>query len=1008
VGERLIMNTRDTFHLDALDAQRLLRQRLASIARSENFLRTPSVASACEALWSSLDTDSGLVGELWVEPIFPVESSSNTLAEMQSIAPRLIEQLRHSGAFPVDRLLHLHQERAIDAEIVSRKSGRRPGIVVTAGTGAGKTEAFLLPMLNELFSEPRKPGERGVRAIILYPLNALVNDQVDRLYKWLGGQKDVTLFHYTGETPENEQSANEERYPIFDMSRRRSRGEARQNVPDILITNYSMLEYMLCRPQDEPFFGSALRTMVLDEAHLYSGTLAAEITLLLRRILLRCDVKSEDVLQIATSATLGGDESNLVRFAAELFSKDPGLVLPIAGKFHRRALLAAEPAALPAAPAIFVEMAQTAQKSALVDEHDLCTDPDLAQAIREHGRGFVSLSTISRVAAETRPACVLHALLSQAPEFQRMEQFFWDRGDQVKILLLKDVVEHMWGAVTPETVRATTALMQMGAQARLNADDLPLLPHKLHLLSRAPGTMTACLNPACTAPPEIKLEGAGGLIPRIADRCSYCSAATLTVCRCGRCGQELFAGVRRRDETLHPRARWRDEPAFGTQPVYFFGRLSQSGKGTPFDFLTREIDETQNSAWLEERNTCPNCAADSEEFRPLSLSDGLVLPVVAETLLSTMPIMRGAARAWLPAQGRRLLIFSDSRREAARLGPLLTRSHEIQMGRALLNATLQELIPDSGLLRVLDRDILRLREDLDDPGLTPPAKALLEGRLQLAVEKRASVDEGVSVPDLSRHLALSPTLAEFFYRQAASMHSADTWNQAIWEKNARHVRQHGEQLLIRELAVPAWGRISLESAALAEVVYPGLNTAEPLARLLGQLPQNPAKQLTGLWSTYLASLLDSMRRDRAISLGSPERDAEEYDTPLGHWISLDSRLGSNLIPLRGRSDRARRRRLTRTFLERIGCSSGLDALHDDMLEAAFHQLLQMALSRRFAWLETGERQARQGAVPAVRIVFEHLRIRRPISSFRCHVTGELWPRSLAGLSPRADGACDLR
>ena len=265
--------------------------------------------------------------------------------------------------------------------------------------------------------------------------------------------------------------------------------------------------------------------------------------------------------------------------------------------------------------------------------------------------------------------------------------------------------------------------------------------------------------------------------------------------------------------------------------MYFFGRRSQTVKGTPFDFLTREIDETQNSVWLEERNTCPNCAADSEEFRPLSLSDGLVLPVVAETLLSTMPVMRGAARAWLPAQGRRLLIFSDSRREAARLGPLLTRSHEIQMGRALLNATLQELIPDSGLLRVLDRDILRLREDLDDPGLTPPAKALLEGRLQLAVEKRASVDEGVSVPDLSRHLAFSPTLAEFFYRQAASIHSADTWNQSIWEKNARHVRQHGEQLLIRELAVPAWGRISLESAALAEVVYPGVNTAEPLARL---------------------------------------------------------------------------------------------------------------------------------------------------------------------------------
>ena len=131
-------------------------------------------------------------------------------------------------------------------------------------------------------------------------MNALVNDQVDRLYDWLQGQDAVTLFHFTSETPEDKTAANRLGIGRWDACRMRTRRQARGletaaglrialgaqpqgPVPDVVITNYSMLEYMLCRPQDAPFFGTALRSLVLDEAHLYTGTLAAEITLLLRR-----------------------------------------------------------------------------------------------------------------------------------------------------------------------------------------------------------------------------------------------------------------------------------------------------------------------------------------------------------------------------------------------------------------------------------------------------------------------------------------------------------------------------------------------------------------------------------------------------------------------------------------------------------------------------------------------------------------------------------------------------
>lgn len=101
--------------------------------------------------------------------------------------------------------------------------------------------------------------------------------------------------------------------------------------PDILVTNYSMLEYMLCRPQDGVFFGQNLRVVVLDEAHIYSGNLAAEITLLLRRVLMRCGRRSEEVLFIATSATIGGGIDELKPFAAKLFSKPEALVTVVAG-----------------------------------------------------------------------------------------------------------------------------------------------------------------------------------------------------------------------------------------------------------------------------------------------------------------------------------------------------------------------------------------------------------------------------------------------------------------------------------------------------------------------------------------------------------------------------------------------------------------------------------------------------------------------------------------------------
>ena len=330
------MTPGSNLQLDALETEARLRRRLIEFTESQAYLRNPELRSACRKLWLSGESEGGLVSRIWVEPVLPSRVSGGSLADLSAegvIDPWLIDQLRRSNAFPVERQLFTHQEKAIRA--AANGHHERPGIAITAGTGSGKTEAFLLPLLNDLVRYPRHDVERGVRAIIIYPLNALVNDQVERLYRWLRGQKRVTLFHFTGETPEDDQAANRAGYPKFDACRRRTRAEARANPPDILITNYSMLEYMLCRPQDAVFFGPALRTFVLDESHLYAGTLAAELTLLMRRILIRCSRKPEETLHITTSATLGGDVRS---FCSTLFSKPPELVQVIEGEVERSKL----------------------------------------------------------------------------------------------------------------------------------------------------------------------------------------------------------------------------------------------------------------------------------------------------------------------------------------------------------------------------------------------------------------------------------------------------------------------------------------------------------------------------------------------------------------------------------------------------------------------------------------------------------------------------------------------
>ena len=212
--------------LDALNLVDQLRERLIDFGTSEAFTYDAALRQAVSRAWSRGGVD-GLVGDIWVEASRASKSSGLTLrqlAEHGEFDPQLAEQLAETGAITDEIKLYEHQVESIRAARAS-SANDRPAIGVTAGTGGGKTESFLLPVLNQLCKSPRRTAG-GIRALILYPMNALVNDQVERLERWLTGQGRVSFFHFTSETPENAKYANAMDLPKAADHRFRTRQQA--------------------------------------------------------------------------------------------------------------------------------------------------------------------------------------------------------------------------------------------------------------------------------------------------------------------------------------------------------------------------------------------------------------------------------------------------------------------------------------------------------------------------------------------------------------------------------------------------------------------------------------------------------------------------------------------------------------------------------------------------------------------------------------------------------------
>lgn len=218
-----------------------------------------------------------------------------------------------------------HQERAFD-----RVGGKAPAsTIIATGTGSGKTECFTWPILDHCLRMEKEPG---IKAVLIYPMNALATDQARRLASaiWrndkLKGSVRVGL--YVDVEPGTPSATMTEAEVMT------SRDEIRRNPPDILITNYKMLDYMLVRPRDKALWThnapETLRYLVVDELHTFDGAQGTDLACLIRRLKARLECPKDHLCCVGTSATLGQDgTSRILTYASQVFGEpfDDGAIV---------------------------------------------------------------------------------------------------------------------------------------------------------------------------------------------------------------------------------------------------------------------------------------------------------------------------------------------------------------------------------------------------------------------------------------------------------------------------------------------------------------------------------------------------------------------------------------------------------------------------------------------------------------------------------------------------------
>ena len=383
------------------------------------------------------------------------------------------------------RSLYRHQTDALKLLLAGENA------IIATGTSSGKTLCYQIPILNDLLCDPSP----GLRAIIIYPLNALVNDQLGEWEQMLKKHPNITFARFTGQTPKSqeqykkrlravieeqladEQLSQQERHREVErclreqlrndpQNRLNHRDDIRANPPQVLITNFAMLEYLMERPVDAPIFKNAcLKFLVLDEVHAYRGVQATEIAFLIRRLKDRLGI--EKLVSIATSATLGKpndseSKAKVRQFACDLFGEDFIEPNPIYGTTAQPQL--GLPAFQPTAAQYLKAAESLRAKNEAAARQSLCPDDSVG---------------------------LLAALLQRDENLYRLRKKILTQP-----VLLREAARRLWPN-RPQAEDGLQALLEIVAAAKQDETHDDLLPTRLHYFVRAQDGLHACLHRQC-------------------------------------------------------------------------------------------------------------------------------------------------------------------------------------------------------------------------------------------------------------------------------------------------------------------------------------------------------------------------------------------------------------------------------------------------------------------------------------------------------------------------------
>ncbi len=674
------------------------------------------------------------------EGLFPWETDDCFMSDLSGslLHPNLIDAMDKPPEslrdYRFEASWHPYRHQ-VEAWTILRHNDPR-SVLITSGTGSGKTECFLVPILDDLVCERSRMGRLvGVRALFLYPLNALINSQRDRLRAWTAFfSGDLRFCLYNGETPEEFPAAKQRVAPEEVLSRK----ILREEPPPILVTNATMLEYMLVRNIDAPILNASrgnLRWIVLDEAHTYAGSQAAELALLLRRVMQSFNVEAANLRFVATSATITDVAGNntlaeLQTFLADVAGIAPDQVHVIEGR--RRV----------------PELAETAER-----RNDALPNVDRLEKLDPASR-FERL-------ASNAPLRAIRALLG---------------GEAVRLSAIANLLasRDAEALCTVDESRRALQILDVGTTAiREGGAFLPLRGHFFH---RTQSGLWACCNAACTGrqntPLEDKAWPFGKLFLERRAHCDTCASLVFDLVVCTECGTEYLACEEGIDAAcgrhLRPRTYGTDYDEFQEEfesidaddetgdadpetdtrglPRLIAPRGWQGVDRVAVDPSTGAFDSSLSASLALGLVTpepggglpCLRCGSRerrrAEVFRPARVGAPFCLSVAIPALLEHTPPLGGEAFG-RPFEGRRLITFSDSRQGTARFAVKAQLDAERNHVRSVLYHYLASRREEVGA------NVERIRAEVEELERATKASSILKPVLD---QRRRDLDQALA------------------------------------------------------------------------------------------------------------------------------------------------------------------------------------------------------------------------------------------------------------------------